>query len=295
MFQQIFAVVAPVFLIAAIGYAWDKRRLPFDTAMVTYLASNIGAPCLLLGTILQRRPQISEMLEMVAAATILVVITGLLGAALLRVLRQPARVYLPGIMFPNAGNMGIPLAMFAFGEAGLAAAVAFFATMSVLQFSLGIAVSSGRLHWREVVGSPVIWAMIIAFAMIGLDLRLPTWIDNTVQVLAGMVIPLMMLSLGISLARLKPSKGTLGRSLGFAVFRLGAGFVVAVGIVHVLGLTGPARGVALIQSSMPTAVFNYLFALRYDNRPDEVAGMVVVSTLIAFALLPFLMIYVLQP
>ena len=135
--------------------------------------------------------------------------------------------------------------------------------------------------------------MIIAFAMIGLDLRLPAWIDNTVQVLAGVVIPLMMLSLGVSLARLKPSKGTLGRSFGFAVFRLGAGFVVAVGIVHVLGLTGPARGVALIQSSMPTAVFNYLFALRYDNRPDEVAGMVVVSTLMSFALLPLLMAYVL--
>lgn len=294
MLQQIFTVIAPVFLIAALGYFWDKRRLPFDTAMVTYLASNVGAPCLLLATILERRPQISEMLDMVAAATLLVVITGLLGAGLLRLLRQPIPVYLPSIMFPNAGNMGIPLSMFAFGDAGLAAAVAYFATMSVLQFSLGIAVSSGRLHWREVVGSPVIWAMVVAFAMIGLDLRLPDWIGNTVQVLSGVVIPLMMLSLGVSLARLKPSKGTLSRSFGFAVFRLGAGFVVALGIVNVLDLTGPVRGAAIIQSSMPTAVFNYLFALRYGNRPDEVAGMVVVSTLIAFALLPLLLAYVLS-
>ena len=43
---------------------------------------------------------------------------------------------------------------------------------------------------------------------------------------------------------------------------------------------------------MPVAVFNYLFALQYDNQPEEVAGTVVLSTALSFLTLPALLWYV---
>ena len=46
---------------------------------------------------------------------------------------------------------------------------------------------------------------------------------------------------------------------------------------------------AKLQSSMPVAVFNYLLAQRYDREPSEVAGLVVVSTLMSFMLTPLLL------
>jgi predicted permease len=291
MIQQIFAVMAPVLLISALGYLWDKRRMPFDTGMVSYLASNIGAPALLLSTLLARRPAPSAIIDMMLAASGLILIAGALGWGLLKLMRQPVRVYLPAMIFPNSGNMGIPLSMFAFGEAGLVAAVAFFATISVYQFTLGIGLASGRVALREVATSPVIWSLALAFALLSFDLRLPAWIANTVEVLAGLVIPLMMLSLGVSIARLKVT--ALGPSVLCAIFRLVAGFGVALAVCALLGLDGPARGAVLIQSAMPAAVFNYLFALRYDNRPGEVAGIVLISTLLSFATLPLLLAYVL--
>jgi predicted permease len=57
-------------------------------------------------------------------------------------------------------------------------------------------------------------------------------------------------------------------------------------------MEGAARGVLILQSTMPIAVFNYLFALKYNNHPDDVAGTVVVSTMLSFLSLPFLLSYV---
>jgi predicted permease len=60
-----------------------------------------------------------------------------------------------------------------------------------------------------------------------------------------------------------------------------------------LGLEGAARGVLIVQSSMPVAVFAYLFAVRYERKPEEIAGAVVISTVLSFLTLPLLLWYVL--
>jgi malate permease and related proteins len=101
----------------------------------------------------------------------------------------------------------------------------------------------------------------------------------------------MLISLGTSLARLRIV--TFSRSFALALLRLVLGFGAGLGLVTALGLEGPVRGVVLIQSSMPTAVFSYLFALRYGGRHEEVGAMVVISTITAFLLLPALMGFVL--
>jgi malate permease and related proteins len=52
------------------------------------------------------------------------------------------------------------------------------------------------------------------------------------------------------------------------------------------------RGVVVLESAMPVAVFNYLWAVRYDTAPEEVAGMVLGSTVLSFATLPLLLLAV---
>ena len=59
------------------------------------------------------------------------------------------------------------------------------------------------------------------------------------------------------------------------------------------GLEGVERGVVILQSAMPVAVFNYLFAAEYGADPEGVAGMVVISTVLSFLSLPLLLWYVL--
>lgn len=289
--QQIFTIIAPVLIMAAIGFAWVRLRMPFDNNTITDLILNVGTPCLLFSTLLTRRPELTALGEIAGAGLAMLAGVGVLAAGILKLLRLELKTYWPAMVFPNAGNMGLPLCFLAFGNTGLSLAVAFFCAMSISQMTVGQAVASGQVHPAFLLRSPVLWSIGIAIACLSVDVTPPEWIMTTTDAVGRMVIPLMLISLGTSLARLRIV--TFTRTFSLSLLRLGLGFTVALGLVTALDLQGPVRGVVLIQSSMPTAVFSYLFALRYGGRHEEVGAMVVISTLTAFFLLPFLMGFVL--
>lgn len=287
MIASMLAVVAPVFLIAGIGILWGRRGRPFDTETVTTLSTTVGVPCLVLDVMTRVALDLPALTEMLLAALLG---TGLIGAAALLVLkaaRLPLPPYLPAMMFGNTGNVGLPLCLFAFGEQGLALGIAFFVVTATLNFTLGVAVASGRASLRTMARTPVVWALIVALGLKAAGLGLPPMLANTVHLLGGLAIPLMLLALGVALARLRPA--AMGRCAWLSVVKLALGWSAGLSVAWALGLTDVARGVLLIELAMPVAVTNYLFAQRYDNRPEEVAGLVLVSTLIAFLLLPALL------
>lgn len=290
--QQIFTIIAPVFVIAFIGYAWVRARMPFDNNTVSDLIVYVGAPCLLFSSLLLHRPDFEALGQVAGVGLVMLAIVGLLSALIVRAWKIDFRTYWPALVFPNSGNMGLPLCLLAFGETGLSLAVAFFCAMTIVHFTVGQGVASGELHPMAIVRNPIPWAIAAALACLWWDVAPPDWIMITADTVGRMVVPLMLMSLGTSLARLKVV--AFGRSFALAMLRLALGFGVALGLCAAFGLEGPVRGVVLIQSSMPTAVFSYLFALRYGGPHEEVGAMVVISTLAAFLLLPFLMGFVLQ-
>jgi predicted permease len=292
MISDILAIITPVMVIVLIGYLWERRGLPFDNTMVTLLVINIGTPCLLLSSILTNRPDLAVMARISAAAVLVMALTAIVAWAVLRIMNLPMRAFLPAMVFGNTGNIGLPLCLFAFGPAGLALAIAYFATQSILQFSLGVSLASGQMSWRRLFTSPALIAILVGCGLIYTDIALPRWTMNTLATLGNVTIPLMLLSLGTSLASLKVVG--LHRSVGFSLFRLAGGFALSLAAVGMLHLDGAARGAVIIQSTMPSAVFNYLFAARYDNRPAEVAGIVFISTIFSFLALPLLMAFVLN-
>ena len=291
MIYEIFTVIAPVLLIAAAGFMWDRYQMPFDTDMVSRLVTAIGAPCLVFGALISIRPDPETVGLMAFAAVLVVAVTAAISIVILKLWGLQLSVYLPALIFPNSGNMGLPLVLFAFGESGLALAVAFFATIALIQFSLGIYIASGSASVRGVLQSPVFLSAVGGLAVVMTEAPVPLFAENTITVMGDLTIPLMLLALGISLSRLQVS--SVGRAATLAVGRLALGVGVGFLIAFALGLEGEARGAVIIQSAMPAAVFNYLFALRYDNEPGEVAGLVVVSTALSFLTLPLLLAVVL--
>lgn len=289
---DILAIIAPVMVISLIGYLWQRRGMPFDQNMVAVVVINIGTPCLLLNAILINRPDLATMARISGAAILVMGLTALVTWAILKVTALPVRVFLPAMVFGNTGNVGLPLCLFAFGPAGLALAVAYFATQSVLQFSIGQGIASGEVSLRSVFRSPALYAIVIGCVLIAADVTLPRFLMNSISTLAGLSIPLMLMSLGVSLASL--SVVALRRGVLFSVFRVAGGFALGVAVAWLMGLEGPARGAVIVQSTMPAAVFSYLFAARYDNQPAEVAGIVFISTIFSFLTLPLLMAYVLH-
>jgi hypothetical protein len=134
---------------------------------------------------------------------------------------------------------------------------------------------------------PVFYAMALGIVLLFTGWSLPKWLDNSVTLLSGFTIPLMMITLGVSLAQLKVA--VISRSLAFSSLRILAGLALGWLCCESLDIEGVSRGVVLLQSSMPVAVFNYLLAQRYNREPSEVAGLVVVSTLMSFILTPLLL------
>jgi predicted permease len=291
MYAQLVPIILPVLIAALIGYAWAGMRLPFDRDFVTRVIMNIGAPCLVLNGIANLEFPPAEFARSLLAAVTMLATTGLIAAIALRLARQPLRSFLPPIVFGNTGNLGLPLCLFAFGNEGLGLAVAVYLVYSVTQFVFGPLVQGREPAWRTLLTTPMIYAAIVGVLLLASDTQMPKSLSNTVQLLGGCAIPLMLLALGHSLATFRVNRP--GKAVGLAVCRLLLGFAVGVAVAEALGLTGVQRGVIIIESSMPLAVFNYLLAARYDRHPDDVAGAILVSTVLSFLTLPALLLFVL--
>ena len=291
MFNELFAVIAPILICAGLGYGWVRMGIAYPVDFVTRLVMNIGAPCLIVSAFNRAEIDLGKMVELSVATVAVLVILLMIGTVLIRLMRLEISTFLPSLVFPNIGNMGLPLCLFAFGETGLVLALTVFLVVFALQMSLGIALVAGRGNLAELARQPVLWATICAVIMVGSGSSLPVWLDNTTGMLGGLTIPLMLITLGVSLAQLKIAEWR--HSLLFSMARVLGGFGLAVLVASWFGLESVERGVLILQFSMPVAVFNYLLALRYQREPGEVAGMVVMSTLLAFVLLPFIVSYVL--
>lgn len=288
MIAQLFAIIAPVFVIAGLGFGWRRIRLPFDTATVTAIATNLGTPALILATLSKLEVSAEAFTQMLLATAMALAGFALFGGLALKLARLPLRAFLTPVMMANAGNMGLPLCLFAFGQEGLSLAIAVFAVVAGYHFSFGIAVVSGRFSLKQLARTPVVHATVIGLILVSTGTVLPDWIDNTLKLLGGIAIPMMLLALGVSLSGLRLA--SLGQAGIVALIRLCVGLGVGLGVAHLLNLDDTATGVLIIQSTMPVAVFNYLFATIYDQRPEAVAGSVLISTAISFATLPFLLL-----
>jgi hypothetical protein len=174
----------------------------------------------------------------------------------------------------------------------LGLAVAVFVTNSVGQFTMTPLLQSRTSPWRTLATTPVIYGAVIGAAVLVSGATLPAWIDTTIGLLGDLMIPLMLLALGNTLGGLRAQR--LPFAVGMGTARLVLGFAVALGIAELFGLEGVARGVLILQGAMPAAIFNYLFAARYDRHPDDIAGIVLMSTLVSALTLPLLVGYALH-
>lgn len=288
MYQQLVEIIAPVLIVAGLGYLWARLGKPFDLATVSGVVINMAVPALVLSSLTKINIDVVAFGIMAGAAAATMGLFLVVGYVILRATGLPSHTFLPAIALGNAGNLGLPLCLFAFGQEGLAFGIAVFAVSSVVNMTVGQMISAGKGSLASIFKTPVIYALVLAFLSMGFEVPPPKWLANALETLGYMAVPIMLLALGVSLARLQ--LGKLKVSLFVALLRLGLGFAGGLFVAWMFGLEGAARGVLIIQSAMPAAVFNYLFAQVHGRDPAAVAGVVVLSTVIGFLILPFVLI-----
>ena len=283
-------IAAPVFLLAAIGFAWVKLGIEYRIRFVTQLAMTLAMPCLIFTALME-----TEIAPATISAVSLAAIAAYLGVTaamwiVTRIARLEMRTYLAPLIFGNTGNLGLPLALFAFGDEGLGLAVVIFAIMAVYSFTAGIWMVSGGGNPVAVLREPVVIATLLGGLFLWRDWTTPAFLTNGLALLGQMAIPLMLITLGVAVARLTP--GRLGRAAVLSLLKatLCVGIAVAAGLAFGLGPVPLA--VLVLQVSTPVAVTSYLLAEKYEADADAVAGLVVASTLLSVIYLPVVLAFV---
>jgi predicted permease len=244
-------------------------------------------PCLLFRSLTTLDVSPFELAQMAGLAMAALSVFAIGGVAVLKLMKLPTHTFLGPLIFSNSGNIGVPVCLFAFGEPGLALGMTYFAVSATFHVSLGGPLFAGTFSWRPFLRSPLTWAVLITVPVVAFDLPVPAWIARTTTLLGDIAIPLMLLTLGVSLSKMHPE--SLGRSLALAIVRFSLGASAGFLITTLFGIEGLTRKVLILQASMPVGVLNYLFAHRYHRSPEQVASLVLVSTLLSVVTIPALL------
>ncbi|WP_447956127.1 AEC family transporter [Vreelandella sp. EE7] len=287
MLVELFAVMAPVLAGAGLGFMWVRLGYPYPIDFVTRLVFNIGTPALVLASLAGASIDAHTFGKTMLATALVLSLMGLMAFGAARLLRKDWRVILAPMMYPNTGNMGLPVVLYAFGSAGFIYGITIMVTVSLFQFTIGAMLSSRGNPLKTLVKTPTVYAILIATALLLTDTALPAWLANTVDLMSGFTVPLMLITLGVSLASIQVKN--LRSGIGFSLVRIPLAAGLAWLVSTLLNLPPLGQSILILQMCMPVAVFNYLFAQRAKREPVYVASLVFCSTLLALFYLPALL------
>lgn len=280
-------IVAPVFLLAAIGFSWVKLGHEYRLEFVTRIAMTLSVPALIFTALVDTTLDPSALTGLFLATLAAYLAVSVVAYCVVKIMKLDGRTYMNPLIFGNTGNLGLPLALFAFGEVGLSYAVVVFAVMAFWSFTFGVYVTSGGGSPLKAFKEPLVWATALGAIFLWQGWRLPNFAMNTLDLLGQIAIPIMLITLGVAVARLKPS-GLLSATL-LSLAKCFACAAIATGVGLAFGLTGTPLAVLIVQMTTPVAVTSYMLAEKYGADADTVAALVVSSTLLSILYLPGLL------
>jgi malate permease and related proteins len=283
IFERIVSVIAPVFLIIAIGYGYGRRNKP-DLRTFNHVSLHVLGPLLVFTSLAGEDFQLKGNVPFVAAGAAVILISGLIAWPVARLARVNPRTFVPPMMFNNCGNMGLPLAVLAFGRAGLAAMVLLLVVSTLIQFTLGSRIVSRHAEWRALATSPMIIASVLGLAFNAFDWEVPAALMPGLKMLGDATLPMMLFALGARLNDLSRRGWQLG-VLGAVVCPL-AGVAGAYVAQFVLRLPPEPFAQLMLFASLPPAALNYLLAERYNQEPERVASLVLIGNAFAIVFVP---------
>ena len=290
MFERIAGIVFPIYAIIAVGYAYGRWKKP-DMAVANDLNMDIFVPALIFSALAAKSFNLGQHLNLLAGATALLFGCGLLAWPIARLLGVPVNTFVPPMMFKNSGNMGLPLAVLAFGEEALPAAVVLFLCSNLLHYSLGTWMLDHHARLANLWRVPVIAAALagLAVSLLHVPVWQPLWFG--IKMLGDISIPLLLFALGV---RLTDSRHAGWRiSLVAALAGPAVGVLLALALTWLLGLEGRDAAMLIVFGALPPAVLNYIFAERYNQEPDRAASIVLVGNTASMAIIPLTLAWIL--
>ncbi|MGB5226536.1 MAG: AEC family transporter [Arenicellales bacterium] len=290
MTEQLISIVFPIFGLVAVGYFYARRHAP-DMAAANKVNLEIFTPALIFSVLAGKDFQLAVYADLALAGAIVVLGSGLIAWPVARLAGWPVRVFVPPMMFTNSGNMGLPLALLAFGEQALPAAMILFLVENTLHFTVGNAMLEGRVHPLVLLRMPMLQATVAGLIVAVFNITVWPPFGVALDLLGQVAIPLMLFALGVRMTNISLKDWHIG--LVAAVVCPLSGLVMAVLAGMLLNLEGLQWHLLLVFGILPPAVLNYMLAERFDAAPDVVASIVLLGNLASIITISLILAYVL--
>ncbi len=294
LFDILFNVLAPIFILVGVT-AYIGRRFRPDSRSASTLLIYLFVPALSFKTLIQLdidglgdiiTGDFGKAFAQVGLLVLAMTLIGMGLGALLKMDKRTTSAFTLSISQINAGNYGIPICTFAFGAEGGAFALLFYVSSSIIGNSLGTFVASrGAVGFKESVGNvfrvPSIWSVVIALTLNILNIPLPQPVERALFLASDATLPVMLSLLGLLLGQMEirrlnvPWRWVI---LACAI-RLIGGALIGFVLAGVMGFSGILYAVAVVQSSVPTAVMANALASQFGSDAQFTSAATLLSTL----------------
>ena len=289
---SIFSAVVPVMLIILVGLL-AGYTLPIQIQTISLLTLYILYPALIFDSFYQTNISVESGTGLLIGFTItscLVYLSVLLISKIINVASSTKTAFMATVLFPNNGNMGLPITTFALGLVGLEIAILYMICSSIFMFCIGPILLQGKTIFygiRRALESPLVWSILIGLVWRIYSLNLPLQLSTSIHKLGEAAIPLALLLLGIQLTKTRWQFGT--KELMSVFMRLLLAPLIAYIVGTNLHLNNLNLQVLVIQSSMPTAVSSLVLITEFEGDNNFVARTIIMSTLMSFLTIPLLL------
>ena len=287
---RLIAILFPIFGIVAAGYFYARQHKP-EMAVANRLNMDVFVPALVFAALAGKSFDLVAYAPLALGAFLVLAICGLLAWPIAHLLGMQPKTLVPPMLFNNSGNIGLPLAVLAWGEAALPAAVILFMVENTLHFSFGARLLDPKTRFLTLWRVPVVFAAIIGLTVAILKISLWAPLVMAIKMLGDVSVPLLLFSLGVRMTDVSFSEWKV--ATGSAVLRPLAGMLIAFGVIQLLGLQGREAAMLIVFGALPPAVLNFLFAERYQQEPQRVASIVLIGNVAALVFLPLALALVL--
>ena len=290
LMDRVFATVFPIIAIVTVGYLYARKHAP-DMAVANRINMDIFLPALIFSVMVGKNFDLYAHLDLALGSAVMVLGAGLAMKPVAGLLGVHPKTFVPPMMFNNCGNLGLPLAYLAFGDAGLSAFVVMFLVSNLMHFSLGIHIVNENAKLSSLASNPIVIATFVGLGWAMLKLPLPSWLATPIDMVGQISIPLMLFGLGVRMITVDMSNWKIG--LYGAIFSPLSSLIFALPFAYIMDLSAEYTAYIVLFSVLPPAVLNYMFSERYNQEPQVVASIVLIGNIASLVIIPATLFFIL--
>lgn len=297
-----YETIIAIILLIIIGYICRRTEFlkPETTQVLNKIVIYIAIPSLIFLSMYNADLSNLETLGTITLTCIMVgSLTGLLAYIFANIMKYPPKtkwsLVTTSALF-NSGFLGYPVILGVFGAEGMVRAVFFDvgSTILFISFSILLMLNYGGSYQsiiRRSVLFPPFLAVVLGILANLSHLPLGSILPDVLGYLSGAAIPLIMISLGLSL-EFKEVYEHISSASFVSFIKLIISPFIAVIIATVLGLSGINYSVAVIEAGMPSAMLSLVLAITYNLDVKISAACIFLSTALSMITLTMLILFI---